>query len=100
VKAGRVTGGNVRSSFAPQMTLDGELPGVDMEQGNLKRNPQSVQANGSYLFKQCSADEVADYDAGFNAGSKGLEIDGTKSLAWRTGWSEAQEYGLHFSWSA
>ena len=73
---------------------------VDMEQGNLKRGPQSVRADGSFAYKECSADEIADYEAGFNAGLKGLEIDGTKSTAWRSGWSEAQEYGLHFSWSA
>jgi hypothetical protein len=74
--------------------------GVDMEQGNLKRGPQRVGADGSYLYNRCSAEEVADYEEGFNAGSKGLEVDSTKSPAWRMGWSEAQEYGLHFSWSA
>jgi hypothetical protein len=71
-----------------------------MEQDNLKRGPQSVRANGSLLYNRCSEEELSDYDAGFKAGSKGLPIDGTKSPAWHSGWSEAQDCGLHFSWTA
>jgi hypothetical protein len=71
-----------------------------MEQDNLKRGPQSVPANGSFLYNRCSAEELSDYDAGFRAGSKGLEMDSGKRPAWLSGWSEAQELGLHFSWTA
>jgi hypothetical protein len=53
-----------------------------------------------FLYNRCSEKELGDYDAGFKAASKGLEIDGTKSPAWRSGWSEGQEFGLHFRWSA
>jgi hypothetical protein len=71
-----------------------------MEQDDLKRSPQSVPADGSFLYNRCSEEELNDYDAGFKAGSKRLEMDGARSPAWRSGWSEAQEFGLHFRWSA
>jgi hypothetical protein len=71
-----------------------------MEQDNLKRGPQSVPSNGSFLYQRCSEQELRDYDAGFKAGLKGFAMDGTKSPAWHSGWSEAQECGLHFSWTA
>jgi hypothetical protein len=35
--------------------------------------------------------EVADSDAGFEAGSQGEEVDDTKSLARQRGWAEFQE---------
>jgi hypothetical protein len=73
---------------------------IDIERGNLRRGPQSVGADSFSSYRRCSAEELADYDEGFNAGSHGHEIDATKSPAWRTGWAEAQEYVLHFSWSA
>jgi hypothetical protein len=71
-----------------------------MEQDNLKRGPQRVVTDASFLYNPCSQEELSDYEEGFSAGSKGHEIDGTKTTAWRRGWSEAQEYGLHFRWTA
>jgi hypothetical protein len=44
-----------------------------------------------FMMAKHSPEEIADYDAGFAAGSDGKEPDDTKSLAWQRGWAEAQE---------
>ena len=66
----------------------------------LKRDPNGVSALNSFLYKQRSEEVLREYDAGYEAGSKGLALDASKNAAWRSGWSEAQEYELRFSWSA
>jgi hypothetical protein len=73
---------------------------IDMEHNYLKRGPHEVSAHNSFLYKQRSEEELGEYDAGYKAGSKGLALDARKDVAWRSGWSEAQEYELRFSWSA
>jgi hypothetical protein len=73
---------------------------IGMDYNYLKRDPHRVPAHNSFLYKRRSVDELREYDAGYKAGSKGLELDPSKSAAWRSGWSEAQEYELRFSWSA
>jgi hypothetical protein len=71
-----------------------------MEFNQFKYGPQRAPANHSFLYKRCSQEELREYDAGYKAGSKGLEMDASKSVAWRSGWSEAQEFELRFTWSA
>ena len=44
-----------------------------------------------FMLHTRSDKEIADYSAGFKAGSNGEEVDNTKSLAWQRGWAEAQE---------
>ena len=44
-----------------------------------------------FMLRDRSAEEVADYDAGFKAGSQGSASDQGKSDAWYRGWAEAQE---------
>ena len=44
-----------------------------------------------FMVTEHTAEEVADYDEGFAAGSEGNEFDDTKSLAWQRGWTEAQD---------
>jgi hypothetical protein len=44
-----------------------------------------------FMLMEHSAEEIADYDAGFAAGSEGKGCDDTKSIAWKRGWAEAQE---------
>ena len=73
---------------------------IGMDHNYLKREPHRVSARNSFLYKRRSVEELREYDAGYKAGSKGLAMDGSKSAAWRSGWSEAQEYELRFSWSA
>jgi len=71
-----------------------------MEQNNFKRGPQSVPALGSFRDTRCFNEDLSDYDAGFKSGSKGLNMDSSKTPAWRSGWRDAQEFGVHFSWTA
>jgi hypothetical protein len=42
-------------------------------------------------MRQRTPAELADYDAGYKAGSEGKEWVDTKSFAWQRGWGEAQE---------
>jgi hypothetical protein len=44
-----------------------------------------------FLLRKRSQQEIADYDAGFAAGSKGGASEEGKSDAWNRGWAEAQE---------
>jgi hypothetical protein len=44
-----------------------------------------------FMLRERTPDEIADYDAGFKAGSEGREPDDDKSLPWQRGWAEAQE---------
>jgi hypothetical protein len=44
-----------------------------------------------FLMRERTAEEMADYDAGYEAGSEGNQPDDTKSFAWQRGWGEAQE---------
>jgi hypothetical protein len=44
-----------------------------------------------FMMTEHSAEEIADYDEGFAAGSEGKECDTTESHAWQRGSSEAQE---------
>jgi hypothetical protein len=73
---------------------------IGMDHNYLKRDPHRALAHHSFLDKQRSIEELREYDAGYEAGSKRLAMDGNKSAAWRSGWSEAQDYELRFSWSA
>jgi hypothetical protein len=45
----------------------------------------------TFMMREHTTEEIADYDAGFKAGECGDEPDETKSLAWQTGWAEANE---------
>ena len=44
-----------------------------------------------FLLGPRTDNELADYDAGFQAGEDGKEPDDTETLAWQRGWAEAQE---------
>jgi hypothetical protein len=55
-------------------------------------NPKEHMADDyePFLMRQRTAEELADYDAGFIAGEDGKGNDDTKSFAWQRGWREAQ----------
>jgi hypothetical protein len=44
--------------------------------------------NEPFLLRKRSAEEIADYDLGFQAGANAEEADDTKSEAWQHGWAE------------
>jgi hypothetical protein len=44
-----------------------------------------------FLLRPRTDNELADYDAGFQAGEDGKEPNDTETLAWQRGWAEAQE---------
>ena len=52
----------------------------------------------SFSYHRCTAHEFCDYNDGFHAGLNGLEMDGKRSPAWHTGWTDARETGLYFRW--
>jgi hypothetical protein len=57
----------------------------------LKRTtPEDVDAE-PFMLRDRSAEEVADYDAGFKAGSQGSASEEGNTDAWYRGWAEAQE---------
>jgi hypothetical protein len=56
-------------------------------------------AKQSFSYHQCTAHEFFDYDDGFNAGLKGLQLEGSRSAAWLSGWTDAHETGLYFRWA-
>jgi hypothetical protein len=45
--------------------------------------------NAILLIPSLHSTEFYDYDDGFNPGLNGLELDSTRSPAWRTGWIDA-----------
>jgi hypothetical protein len=51
----------------------------------------AYQDDEPFLLRERSDKEIAEYDAGFEAGSNGGSDDDTKSIAWQRGWAEAQE---------
>jgi hypothetical protein len=44
-----------------------------------------------FMLRKRSAKEIADYDAGFAAGSNAQGVDDSKGQSWQRGWAEAQE---------
>jgi hypothetical protein len=44
-----------------------------------------------FMIRQRTAEELADYDAGFKAFKDGKEWDDAQSFAWQCGFGEAQE---------
>ena len=52
--------------------------------------PEDIDVEPSML-RDRTKEEVADYDAGFKAGSHGSASGEGKSNAWYGGWAEAQE---------
>jgi formylglycine-generating enzyme required for sulfatase activity len=49
-----------------------------------------IDGEGPYLLQKRSKDEMADYDAGFQAGLGGEEFDDTQNEAWQRGWADAR----------
>jgi hypothetical protein len=52
--------------------------------------PEDIDAE-PFTLRERTKEEMADYDAGFKAGSQGDASDEGKSHAWCRGWAEAQE---------
>jgi hypothetical protein len=62
------------------------LKSVELMADTKKRNDEEA-----FLLRNQSGEELADFDAGFSAGSDGKGADDTKSVAWQRGWADAQE---------
>jgi hypothetical protein len=52
--------------------------------------PEDIDAE-PFMLRDRTAEEVAEYDAGFKAGSQGGASEEGNTDAWCRGWAEAQE---------